>query len=273
MSFSVCVQKVEPQTPEYFCSEKTLGTNSVPTCVRYKSRNSGCNLCSSDKALNSAQEERAHSYYINCKFEASLGIRFPSWSLMVMFSILFFTWLCSITTLGVQGTRLLAYTYRLGNVIRWFLDSCCQCKSKRKQASQQSRGQLPSYKFCPTLPIQNISINQVGYCSVRPNLTSKRQLKAWASFYLIKSRFLYAEVVLSIGLVIKGFKFCFSVNNFQVQFSNKAGTSFMGAKFKAQREIKQNSWDTRVYGFSANWVFMQLKLPRIMGRLKLFMGN
>ena len=161
----------------------------------------------------------------------------------------------------IRCSRLLAYAYRLGNVIRWFLDSCCQYKSKRKQASQQSRGQLPSYKFCPTLPIQNISINQVGYCSVRPNLTSKRQLKAWASFYLIKSRFLYAEVVLSIGLVIKGFKFCFSVSNIPVQFSNKAGTSFMGAKFKAQREIKQNSWDTRVYGFSANWVFMQLKLP------------
>ena len=230
-----------PRTPEYLCSGKTLGTNSVPTCARCKSRDSGCNLCSSDKALGSAQEERDYSYYKdNCKFEASLGLRSLNWSSIAMFSVLFFSWLYSIITSGVQGTRLLAYVCRLGNVIRWFLYSCCHCKIKRKQASQQLRGQLPSCKFCPTLPIQNVSIDMVGYCSVRPILTSKKQLKAWASLYLVKSRSSCAEIVMSIVSVLKGFNFCFSVSNISVQFSNKTGTSFMGAKNKAQGELKQN---------------------------------
>ena len=86
-------------------------------------------------------------------------------------------------------------------------------------------------------------------------------MKAWASLYLVKSRSLCAEIVMSIALVIKGFKFSFSVSNIPVQFSNKAGTSFMGAKNKAQGEFKQNSWNAKDCGFSANWVVYAIEAP------------
>ena len=73
-SFSICLQRVVPQMMESFFLGEALGSDPIPTCSACKSIFNNCKLCSSEKALCSAQEELEYRYLKdNCKFEAPLG--------------------------------------------------------------------------------------------------------------------------------------------------------------------------------------------------------
>jgi len=74
ISFSICLQKVVPQTRESFFLGEALGTEHTPTCSSCRSLINNCKFCSSETALCNAQEELEYRYLKdNCKFEASIG--------------------------------------------------------------------------------------------------------------------------------------------------------------------------------------------------------
>ena len=145
-------------------------------------------------------------------------------------------------------TRLIAYIYKPGNLIKRVLDSCCLCKIKMEKSSQQLMGKLPLYKVGPTPPFQNVSIDLVGPFSVKPTLASRTQIKTWILMYLCDvSKALHTEIVDSIAStsIINAFRSCFSYRNTPAQISTDPGTSLIGAKNKLQGELDKIANDVR----------------------------